>query len=268
MSDYKLYYNPSAGSGRAAKIKAQLDAGTLSINYQLSTINYIVIGGDGTLNTLLNELLHPEDYTFLLLPAGTSNSLAHSLIDNHSSLIDIWQLETNNRTYRFINEASVGFAASIAREVEQRKTKRFFNRIHLNELAYIATAFRCWFTDKPYFLSLCNNRRISGDLYPCVNADFADNWLDTYELDCPRWRLPFELLKLLRAKKDKPSPFVSRNRLQEAEWFFETTLPVEIDGNPLPPTTHIRLSRYPQQVRVISLRTTPTTGTSSRKTYI
>lgn len=263
MSDYKVYYNPSAGSGRAAKVKSQLDAGTLNINCQLSAGDYLVIGGDGTLNALLNELPHPEDYRFLLLPAGTSNSLAHSLIDTRS--IDIWQLETDSHTYRFINEASVGFAAAIAREVEHNRAKRFFNRLRLSELAYIATAFRCWFTDKPYFLSLCNNRRISGDLYPCVNADFADNWLDTYELDCPRWRLPFELLRLVRTKKDKPSPFVSRNRVQEFEWFFDTPLPVEIDGNPLPPTKHIRLSRYPQQVRVTSLHTTPTAGTSSRK---
>ena len=248
----KVYFNPSAGSGRAAKIMNEWQTAQNE-----STCDYLVVGGDGTLNALLNELPQPELYTYALVPAGTSNSLSKSLNEDEPTNIDLWVIEADGQSYRFINEASVGFAAAIAREVEKRHTKRFFNRLRLNELAYIATAFRCWFTDKPYFLSLCNNRRISGDLYPCVEADFGDRWLDTYELACPRWKLPFELLRLVRAKKDKPSPYILRKRAQEAEWFFEEPLPVEIDGNPLPPAKHIKIVRYPQQVCVSVLHTTP-----------
>lgn len=241
----RIYYNSTAGSGRAAKIWKE----SKSIIENITNDNsIIVVGGDGTLNTLLNKLEQPERYRFILVPAGTSNSLAHSL--KGISNIDIWQIEVDGISYRFINEASVGFAAAIAREVEHNHTKHFFNRLYLNELAYIATAFKCWFKDEPYFLSLCNNRRISGNLYPCVNADYSDNWLDIYKLACPRWRLPFELLKLVRAKRDKSTPYNTRTRIQEGEWTFANPLPVEIDGNPLPPAKRIKITRYPAQISI------------------
>ena len=259
----QVYFNPNAGSGRAAKMMDEWR----KANGKTDS-DYIVIGGDGTFNALLNELSKPELYSYTIIPAGTSNSLSRSMVNDGFTMVDLWEITLDGKTYRFINEASVGFAGAIAREIEQRKTKRLFNRLKLNELAYIATAFRCWFTDKPYFLSLCNNRRISGDLYPCVDAKIDDKWLDTYELDCPRWRLPIELLKLVKAKKDKSSRFVLRRRVQDAEWYFETPLPVEIDGNPLPPVRQIKISRYPKQIAVSVLRTIPKEGTSSRKTDI
>ena len=257
----KVYFNPKAGSGRAAEV---YEAVRNACNDAQDDM-YIVIGGDGTFNTLLNELPHPEAYRFILLPAGTSNSLCTQISPDESPLdklqraltnpdfleLDLPQLTIGDKTYRFINEASAGFAAAIAREIEQRQTKRFFSRMHLNELAYIATAFRCWFTDTPYMLSICNNRRISGDLYPCVEANPTDGLIDIYELACPRGRLPYELTRLVRATDDKISDFVTRRQVTEAEWFFEQALPIEIDGNPLPPTKHLSLSIYPEKIRVL-----------------
>lgn len=267
---YILYYNERAG--RAAKLYPQVlalmeectnDAQTMHEQSQVGD-TYIVLGGDGTFNTLLNSLPQPENYRYILLSGGTSNSLYSQLSPNEDPLaklrrafqnptfreLDLPELTVDGKTYRFINEASAGFAAAIAREVELRQTKRFFNRLKLNELAYIATAFRCWRKDKPYFLSLCNNRRISGDLYPCVNANPNDGKIDVYELRCPRWRLPFELTKLLKTKTDKTSEFASRRQVTHAEWHFDTPLPIEIDGNPLPPTQDIALNLYPKKIQV------------------
>ena len=260
----QLYYNPSAGSGRAQQLYKHvsdlLDHSTFNIQHS----TFIVIGGDGTFNTLLNSLPHPEDCQFVLLPAGTSNSLCTFLSPDEDPLtklqrfldaprfyeLDLPQLTIDNKTYRFINEASAGFAAAIAREVEQRQTKRLFNRLHLNELAYIATAFRCWHTNEPIWLSFCNNRRVSGDLYPCVNADPTDGLIDIYSLACPRLLLPYELTRLVSAKHDKPSDYVTRRQVTHAEFDFENPLPIEIDGNPLPPTTHLSLSLYPHKIAV------------------
>ena len=265
----KVYYNPKAGSGRAAQVYEQVQellrtSGDGENGSPFGADDYIVIGGDGTFNTLLNELPAPEKHRYILLPAGTSNSLCSQLSPDEDAMtklqralvqpvfrmLDLPQIEADGRTLRFINEASAGFAAAIAREIEKRETKRFFNRLHLNESAYIATAFRCWRTDMPYFLSLCNNRRISGDLYPCVNANPGDGKIDVYELACPRLRLPFELTRLVRATADKPSDYVTRRQVAAAEWDFDTPLPAEIDGNPLPPVQHLKLSLYPERIAV------------------
>ena len=256
-----IYYNPTAGAGRAQRIYKELS----KIDFQLAANDILVIGGDGTFNTLLNSLPHPEKHRFILLPAGTSNSLCSQISPNITPLdklkqyldnptfrtIDLPELTCSNKTYRFINEASVGFAASIAREIEHRSTKRFFNALHLNELAYIATAFRCWSKEAPIMLSLCNNRRISGNLFPCVNALLDDQLIDIFHLDCPRHKLPFELLKLVKAKKDQATPYVTRSQATEMSWTFDQPLPVEIDGNPVGAHQHVHLSLYPHQIQVL-----------------
>jgi len=269
----ELYYNAHAGN--APKLYPQVLAFLQAHTNDARTMHeqspyhkaFVVLGGDGTFNTLLNSLPDPENHLFILLPGGTSNSLYSQLspkenaqdkltrIFNAGQLpaphcLDLPELTVDGKTYRFINEASAGFAASIAREIEQRKTKQIFNRLHLSELAYIATAFRCWLKDEPYFLSLCNNRRISGDLYPCVEADPTDGVIDIYELSCPRWRLPFELTRLVKAKHDKPSAYVRRTQISNAG-FRIPDLPLELDGNPLPPARDITLSLYPKQIHVI-----------------
>ena len=276
MSALTVYYNPTAGAGRAQRwwlrVQAWLNARQMA--YQLwddaalpePDSDILILGGDGTFNHLLNRLKHPEDYRYLLLSAGTSNSL-YSQISPKTSIadklmrysncpafrsIDLGQVTVDSKkTYRFVNEASVGFAAAIAHRMDTTNTKRHFNQLHLNELGYIATAFGCWRSEVPYMLSLCNNRRISGNLFPCPKADLSDGLIDVYELRCPRWLLPYELTRLVGARTERVSKYVHYLHTADETWTFDQALPVEIDGNPLPATRSLRLSVYPQQIRVM-----------------
>lgn len=265
---FSIYYNPQAGSGRARDVLKELRV----TGYRLpedsdyrDCRDIVVIGGDGTFNRLLNELERPEEHRFVLLAGGTSNSLYSQLSGKESAAdkmrryldgaafrpVDVPQLICNGQTWRFVNEASVGFAAAIAREIEKRQTKRLFNRLHINELAYIATAFRCWRKDEPMMLSLNNNRRISGDLYPCPNAQLDDGLIDVFTLRCPRLRLPIELTRLVKATREVHSLYSSREQVREGHWTFDKPLPVEIDGNPIGETTEIHLSLYDKQIQVL-----------------
>ncbi len=270
-----IYFNPLAGAGNAAKLLKRVQEFLMHehMRYALTPPDFadfppetpvLVIGGDGTFNSLLNQLPQPEKYRFVLLAGGTSNSLYSQLSPKEEPIaklrrflsnpefrqIDLAEISVDGTLYRYVNEASAGFAAAIARDIEKRHTKRFFNRLHLNELAYIATAFRCWAKDEPYMLSLCNNRRISGDLIPCVDADLSDGLIDCYELSCPRVKLPFELMRLVKARQDKQSVFVTRQQTSHAAWHFDKPLPVEIDGNPLPPAQDVTISLYPKKIQV------------------
>ena len=285
-----IYYNPTAGAGGAQRVLKEVEAllNAHHIQYTICLWSYnqsstpkakgssiiysstpkadiLLIGGDGTFNTLLNQLPHPEQHRFILLPAGTSNSLCTQispkedairkfnryLTNPHFIKVDLPQVTCNNTTYRFINEASVGFAAAIARTIEKSKTKKVFNALHLNELGYIFTAFRCWRKDEPYMLSLCNNKRISGNLFPCPQARIDDGRIDVYELQCSRIRLPFELTRLVGATSDTTSTAIRRSQMKEGVWQFDKPLPVEVDGNPLGETTQLTLSLYPHQLQII-----------------
>lgn len=284
-----LYINTAAGSGRAQALANRIQAwlNARQIKYALwdtqdvpeAGTDILVIGGDGTFNHLLNTVPHPEDYRFILLPAGTSNSL-YSQLSPDTTLeqkltryancpafraLDLPQIaikpvvspaeggikQAHPITSRFVNEASVGFAAAIAHRMENGNTKRIFNRLHLNELGYIATAFRAWSAEYPYMLSLCNNRRISGNLFPCPDAAIDDRLIDVYELDCPRWKLPYELTKLVGANTPRQSKYVQYMQTAEHTWTFPQPMPVEVDGNPLPPTRSLSLSMFPHQIQVM-----------------
>ncbi len=285
-----IYYNPTAGAGGAQRVLKEVEAllNAHHIQYTICLWSYnqsstpkakgssiiysstpkadiLLIGGDGTFNTLLNQLPHPEQHRFILLPAGTSNSLCSQISPKEDAIrklnryltnpqfikVDLPQVTCNNTTYRFINEASVGFAAAIARTIEKSKTKKVFNALHLNELGYIFTAFRCWRKDEPYMLSLCNNKRISGNLFPCPQARIDDGRIDVYELQCSRIRLPFELTRLVGATSDTTSTAIRRSQMKEGVWQFDKPLPVEVDGNPLGETTQLTLSLYPHQLQII-----------------
>lgn len=275
ISDLSIYYNPSAGSGRAEKVwkavQALLDA--RGVKYALlerdkldkAHKDVIVIGGDGTFNTLLNGLSKPEEHRFVLLAGGTSNSLYSQISGKENAInkvqrylddapflrTDLPELTCNGQTWRFINEASAGFAASISQMIESRSTKKRFNQLGLNELAYIATAFRCWRREEPVMVSFCNNKRISGDLYPCPGAKLDDGLIDVFELRCPRLRLPLELTRLIRAKNDVASKWTKRKQISTGKWLFDTPLPVEIDGNPIGKTSEIELHLYSASIEVL-----------------
>ena len=285
-----IYYNPTAGAGGAQRVLKEVEAllNAHHIQYTICLWSYnqsstpkakgssiiysstpkadiLLIGGDGTFNTLLNQLPHPEQHRFILLPAGTSNSLCTQISPKEDAIrkfnryltnpqfikVDLPQVTCNNTTYRFINEASVGFAAAIARTIEKSKTKKVFNALHLNELGYIFTAFRCWRKDEPYMLSLCNNKRISGNLFPCPQARIDDGRIDVYELQCSRIRLPFELTRLVGATSDTTSTAIRRSQMKEGVWQFDKPLPVEVDGNPVGEITQLTLSLYPHQLQII-----------------
>ena len=271
MKDFSTYYNPEAGGAERVwkeviKVLPEYrDTGISTYRHDLSCRDIVVIGGDGTLNRLLNELEKPEEHRYILLPGGTSNSLYSQLSPGLTAeakwqqylsgkavfkQLDLPELTVNGKTWRFINEASAGFAGAIAREIEGRGTKRRFSRLGLNELAYIATAFRCWRKDESQMLSLCNNRRISGDLYPCPDAKIDDGLIDVFALHCPRIRLPRELMRLVKAKKPTLSKYVQREQVRSGKWVFDKPLPVEIDGNPIGETRELRMALYASPVEV------------------
>lgn len=100
------------------------------------------VGGDGTVNEVLNGMVH-SDWSLAIIPGGTGNDFIHRLVDKHllgdilketilgeEVAIDVGQV---NDQY-FLNIVSVGFDA----RVNQRAGKFRRHRLIGNKLAYVA----------------------------------------------------------------------------------------------------------------------------------
>jgi YegS/Rv2252/BmrU family lipid kinase len=145
-----LIANPVAGGGRAKRLAADLvqrlcqrgylvetfvtnsagDAARRAGHIEADVDVLVVIGGDGTLNEILNGLPDPSQRPIAHLPTGTANVLgrelglrrrAEDLIQilesGHLRRLDMGLLDER----RFLLMATAGFDAMVAKEVRRRR---------------------------------------------------------------------------------------------------------------------------------------------------
>lgn len=260
--------NPCSGSGRGRLVWESVEAYLRkhSIVYQMvddalppAGSRVMLIGGDGTYCCFVNRVTHPEVYRYIMVEAGSSNSLwstfgaAHcsrTLEDEDYVWMDLGEVETEKERFWFWNEASLGFAAAIGARTIDSTLKRTMNRWHLSEWSYILTAFSVWLTEEPTMINLMNNNRISGDLRPCPDAKPDDRLVDVSVLCCPRWRLPLELVKMVGLRKENQSRYVEIYQGKTWQTELPMALPIEADGEPMQAACSVRFGLYAQPIRV------------------
>ncbi len=168
--------NPNAGKGKALEIKAKIEhyfkdrqdyqiflttrpkeASELAKKYAFQGENRIyAVGGDGTLNEVLNGVIHSPS-ALGLIPAGTGNDFAKyafkgepktiaEMIEAPITTIDVG--ECNN--HYFINIASVGIDAEVCYQIEAFKKKRWIP----NHLKYLTTVLFSLKNFKGYHLNI------------------------------------------------------------------------------------------------------------------
>lgn len=182
---YEFIINPGARSGigektremiRAEFEKSQADYGVhitkykghageiaavLSASGRRQTI--VVIGGDGTVNEVINGLNITENITLGYIPLGSGNDFARGLkipgkprdalraVLSPEKIIhmDVGVLSDGKKTMRFGVSGGIGFDASACYAVSMSRWKNVLNRIHLGKLVYAAVAVGRLFRDKP-----------------------------------------------------------------------------------------------------------------------
>lgn len=192
MQNLHLIINGNASTGRAARLRGELEkilkesgaeyefhethgpgdarelARALSLSAKKKSI--WVIGGDGTLNEVVNGLVINNTLTFGVVPAGSGNDFARGmglpgdsvkalkkllqtgeiasfdvgqleLIDNH--LLD--REETGNFcpiTIRFAGSSGCGYDADVCYEVDHSRMKKLLNKLHLGKIVYLLIAIK------------------------------------------------------------------------------------------------------------------------------
>lgn len=116
----------------------------------------IILGGDGTLNEVINGLSDEElDFSYIgYIPTGSSNDFARSMKipkDNLTNLksilsskkyleLDIGKLTVDNKEYKFVVSSGSGYDAVTCKLANESKVKTLLNHIGLGKFIYLQKA--------------------------------------------------------------------------------------------------------------------------------
>lgn len=196
----------------------------------------VVIGGDGTVNEVINGITDFEHVSLSVIPTGSGNDFARGLglpKNPEEGLRNILRCKTvramdlgqvscpETGTERlFAISAGVGMDALVCKKVNTSKIKRLLNTLHLGNLSYLVLTVQSLFTmdtekvrvcvnngeeyrsfDKLIFLSAMNFRAEGGGVPMAPKASAFDGELSVCTAsEIPKWKA-FLLLPFLVAAK-------------------------------------------------------------------
>ncbi len=145
--------NPAAGQGRAMKYKGRENAYvTKGVNdaYDFvkkilegtcEDINFIVCGGDGTVNEVVHAVIDSgTDRAYIsLVPTGTGNDLIRTVNEQDAECVQADVLTANE--YISVNAINTGFDLDVVQRADQYKKKPFISGSMAYILGVITTLF-------------------------------------------------------------------------------------------------------------------------------
>lgn len=128
----------------------------------------VVLGGDGTVNEVVNGICQLDQTTFGYIPIGSSNDFArglklekdpmkalHSILHPKKVIAaDVGQISREGKRRRFIVSAGMGFDAGVCHEVCVSQWKKRLNKIGLGKLSYAVVALDRLRKDKPVKITI------------------------------------------------------------------------------------------------------------------
>lgn len=169
----------------------------------------IVLGGDGTLNEVLNGICFVENVTLGYIPIGSSNDFARgmgitsdpemmleNIITNPQyTYIDYGIAKIGNVSKRYIVSAGIGYDAGVCYETNYSSIKTILNRLKLGKFTYIVIALKQLVAQPKVKADICIDDKVvhlnkmillathiqkyeGGGLMFCPRADYADGILD------------------------------------------------------------------------------------------
>ena len=228
---YTFLVNPKSRSGNGAMIWKQVEPELKKrrIEYEVLFTKYerhateivrdltsdgeehtlIVLGGDGTINEVVNGVQYPEKLTLGYIPTGSGNDFTRvtklptdpkTALENVLNPGRIISVDTGvacaDKKYHFAVSAGIGFDAAVCFNVAESKLKTWLNKIHLGSLTYFGIAVKRLLGDKTveadlilddnepihfdkmYFAAVMNHPYEGGGFFFCPKAKIDDQTLD------------------------------------------------------------------------------------------
>jgi len=265
-------FNPVAGKGKALRFRAKIEKRLLDLNVEHrfhethgpreameiaqnltgrandDALDLVAMGGDGTLNEVLNGLTDPSRVRLGIVPCGSGNDFATAASIPLSPLGALDLLLNGEAKYtdymecsgiRGINVIGTGIDVDILRRYERMKLLK-------GSAAYLASLVLTLLSFKPRSFSeildgksvphsafiACagNGRNIGGGIPICPEAIIDDGLIDIVIVDnISRHRIPAAFVKLLQ-KKILALPTTTFRRGKRLKVISDASIPIQIDG--------------------------------------
>lgn len=231
-------------------------------------IRLIVVGGDGTINEVLNGITDFERIRFGVIPTGSGNDFARGmniprntdealdkiLSSTRGMDIDLGEVTTESGYRRIFGISSgIGLDAIVCKKMLNSKTKNFLNRFKIGHIAYILLTISTLFTMETYkvkvwmklrdseggeqslsfkdliFLAAMNFPAEGGGVPMNPNAKADDGMLSICAVNgIPKWRTFLMLPVLMKEKHMGKKGFM----LQDVEYLvFDADRPMVLHGD-------------------------------------
>ena len=303
---YTFIVNPNAKSGLGQKVWKELEIllKRRNIPYEVYFTKYqkhataitsqitsdgnehtiVALGGDGTVNEVVNGVVCFEKTILGYIPIGSSNDFARGLglptnhieaLENilkcpHLLSMNIGELRYKNKIKRFAVSCGLGFDADICHEAVVSPTKRLLNKMKLGKLTYIFIALHSLFVTKPgtvtvtldgqkslsfpstYFVAIMNNKYEGGGVMFCPKARPDDDQLDVLiASNAPKLKV-LTLIPLALFGWHTFFKGVYIYKCKEISVHSENALPLHTDGEPIFLQRDITVKCIPEKLRVIT----------------
>lgn len=247
------------------------------------THTIVVLGGDGTINEVVNGITDYTKVTLGYIPIGSSNDFARFfglsrdplqaldaiLTPGKYAYMNVGLLSYRGHKKYFAVSAGLGFDAAICHQAVVSKFKILLNKIKLGSLIYVTIALDRLFYlvprtmtvtldgekklvfEKAYFATVMNHPYEGGGFKFCPKADPCDDTLDVIVI--AGLSKIKTLLLLPAAFKGKHVKYkgVYTYTCKQVTIESEKPLPVHTDGEPIYLQNLIGASLQPDKLRVI-----------------
>ena len=267
---YHVIFNPVAGKKKATKNLQVVERvlAERSVAYELHKSRdvhdaehitrklcekgekeFIVLGGDGTLNEVLNGLINPKECKIGLIPSGTGNDFAEKIgipLDVEQAILKILDGEAKPVDYievsgtRSMNVAGLGIDVDVLERCNKGKMR--------GKLKYIFSLLKSLFafkgirveiekengetqTREVLLCAVCNGAQFGGGIQICPPADPADGKLDVVLVDCIGgvWKIIKACIQLMKRKVIE-YPLTTYFQCERVRFITENPCPIQLDG--------------------------------------
>lgn len=246
----------------------------------------VVIGGDGTVNEILNGLSFCGNVTLGYIPAGSGNDLARSLkLPKKPSrclkrilkptcykMLDYGVLsygEDDISCRRFIVSTGIGMDAAVCHNLLYSKTEGILRKVHWGKLGYILIGIKQLILAKPtkghlvlngvqkvefshvYFISAHIHPFEGGGFKFAPDAKYDDGKLSVCLMNNKKKRKLVPVLINSFLRKESHNSGVRFYQCEELEIYTDRPMAVHVDGESCLCQNHLQVQCINKKIRII-----------------